>query len=331
MKISQILLLPNKGEVDKVVGIITAVKAPATPTANQIPHGIHTQDIVIQDEDGQSLTAQIMSKDMHLPPKARGCKILITASDRGTGLSVNIYKQNVTLSVSKWAGIQVFENDLDQSGPTQFDKPSAQRAKSDTPSNNAKSNNAPTMTIEILTDSFMEIFNNVLGRLPELSPEVAVENARCITTTLFIEGNRQGLIRPPRQEVAKQAEKPESQEQRNVEPQRPKTDPKEVLSKIVHSVRSETLDVDRASAAMERNSLTWEQVYDAASAHLSTLYGQETVDSIYDRMKASMMASGVGTMDNERFCREICQGFSTFAEEVKAFNKSEIDPDDIPY
>lgn len=339
MTIPEILLLPHKSEIDRVAGTITAVKAPKEPSANQASHGIHTQDITVSDGSGNEIIAQIMSKDMHLPPKVRGCKILISASDRGTGLSMNVYKENRSLSVSKWASVQIFEADqkLESSQKTSAKREDKMQDKQQA------AQPANRMTVEDLTNAFLDIMFGVSPAIASnlresvasspLSETAALEiskatmdNARCIATTVFIEANRQGLIRP-KQVQAPKADVP----QESKAPIANRADPAVVLSKIVQSVREGNLLIDKADDAIERNNLSWEQVYDASSAYLITLYSRETVDCVYDRMKAAMLSSGVGTMDNERFCREICNGFSTFVEEVQSFKTTEIDPDDIPY
>ncbi len=345
MTLKQALLTADKQTIDGVSGRISKVNKPMSPTEKQAQYGIHIQEIELTDDAGASVTVQIMSKDMHLTPTAKNNNVTISSTSDGSkisGLAMSIYNGAKKLTLSKYGELVLTGAATPPAASA--DRPSAGKPN---PPRGAASDPWPEPTIEDLTDTFTKIMFGVAADVganlkecaasyPDLGEEcgtrlaiATLENARAITTTIFIEACKRGLIKPS----AQPASQPQQVEAPKAETEEvSKATSEQVLRRIADDAHKGTIDIDRADKALSSRGLTWEQVYDIIVVPLFAVHGRELVDSAYDSMRAAMATSG--GLDNETFCRNVVTGWDTFVEEVQAAalkKEAPFQTDDIPY
>lgn len=332
MKICDIALQKHGTVIESVTGRIAELFKPDAPSPKQAEKGIHSQNLVIEDDSGK-IRCQIIHAPMHLPPSCRN-RVATLRSVNGEkgkmGLRVNIYekdgKSNFTLVIDRNATISVTE-----------DEPAQQREQTtgDKQTKSSKTHARPTAfdheeyfkslvqrTAEWVLPGLFSGEKRAVGMNVDQTSLACLDIATRIATTVYIQVSKDNLI-PVQQPVQESDPMTEPVHPPSGEPKQPR---EEVIREIVGYVITSKLEKKHAEK-LEAAGVSWSEVYDELAKNLIKEYGQASVDQAHDDSRARLAEDKSVGMNEEKFYRALCRDYVAFTGLIAQYA---TDNDEIP-
>lgn len=205
-KLSEVLKFNDKQTIPSVEGVVKVVKAPKpedelSPAQRQ--KNIWPQFVVIED-DGVELPIQIIKKEFHLEPSIKGHRIRISAGNndgKPCGLMASSYNGKVTAIVSGGADITDLE----------MNKPKEERQAAPQPVQRSQAK--PAQPLNDYVDILAGLFNAFYDRINVESGSVRADIASRLAASVFIQGDKSGLLKTAPTPQATQSPSPQQAEQ----------------------------------------------------------------------------------------------------------------------
>lgn len=327
MKISEINTLKKGNIIPSLEGRIIQIYY-KPPTDAQKKANIDSQDVVVEDDDGDQVKVQIIRKSMHIPAGSQGRRILFECGEgeRGPdGLSADPYQGNMKVCCSGSASIR-FRDEEPQKLPDKTpDKAPAKVAEN-------------TESIRRITNihdhalTIVEIYNTIFDRLRRDDCDMKDEVSR-LATTVYIECARQALVKPrvegdpapapmdyPTQkvDVEKEAELEDA-----ASPEPAEMTLKDVVNKQFLEGGCDMVKMERF---LKNRKIPWEHVYDEMVARIvSTGIMKKYVDQAYDEFNGARLAKGTS---EDKFYETLFKNMTDFAATARDIQKEKEEPED---
>lgn len=328
MNYNDILKLSSNDVVDSVSGKVIGVYL-KEPTPAQKNKGIHVQEVVLQNDDGDKIRLRINSAGMHLDPQdARGrqFKFESAPNEKGklSGLAANVFNGNTTINVYKDA-IITGDRSNGQVPPSGAYKPAQEVSLSKSVGRVDLDDHVAT--IVSLVKKVDEQMDGT--EISETTPEVYSDFLVRLATTVYIQCCKDNLIK-----------KRETYEPVKLVDGRPvgKTYPS--VSEIVDLALKGELTAEQFQKYDELGQYNWEEIYDEVEERLVKLgHDRDSIAAAFDDTKAHYIKR-TKNFSSPEFLKVVLTDVPTFIGAVETAHEGLLQPeatksskktDDIPF
>lgn len=331
MKLKDVLDLKHGDIVDFVEGKVRGVFT-KRPTPSQQKHGIHQQDVVLEDEEGHSLRVIIMNQVMHIPDDSKGrvFKFESVGDDRGAaGLKCDIWDNVTRVQADSRAAIMAMDKLVSREESSS--KPAERREAKPLP----PERESRTVGIDDHIGTLVEIIKKMDENLNTMTFAGGDDYGDLLTrlsTTVYIQAAKEGLVRQrkgsqPFVPVVVQAAAEDCRERKEPVKVCPLTTTSKLVPEKMHAARvSEEYIVNKAFAGElksgevkiidELGGYNWETIFDKFQEKLVTEgHIAEDIGNVYDDLKAGYMQR-TKKFSNADFCKFLMCDAQSFMDEL---------------